>query len=735
MLLYNSKIIKIHFNDTYFMSDKETSDLIGQRRMRIDKLKRLRDMGFDPYPAKSYRSNVISEIVNNFEKFENTKVSITGRVMSWRTHGHIIFADIQDENAQIQLYIKDDTLEETSVEKQSLGFIHLDLIDIGDFIEATGDVVKTQSGQISVCPKQFKVLSKAIRPLPSTRDGVLDKEEKYRRRYVDMALNKSVRDMFKRRAAFWQAQRDFFNSQGFSEINIPVLEHIPGGGDAVPFVTHMNAIDEDLYLRISHELPLKRLIGGGLEKVYDIGARFRNEGLSDEHLPEHVAMEFYWAYADWKDGMKLVQDMFNYIIERVYNGRKEFKIRGFDVKFTDKWDVLDFNQIMQERFGIKDVYTITLEEVVDLLKKNNLEVERGMNIPRGVDKLWKQIRKTIAGPAFLINHPKYLSPLQKPSLDNPLMVERFQQIIAGSELGNGWTEVNDAIDQYDRFMEQQKLRDSGDAEAQWLDIDYVEMLEYGMPPTFGYGHSERVFWFLEDVTAREGVPFPTLKFHVSELTKKIYPEVDFANLRDTENDSDNKSDEIKIELKEDITGLLNREEALSLLESWVSEPYQILHAKMVANALEMYAEKFNGNKDLWYITGLLHDLDYGKHPEEHPNISLEYFKSNGFPEILTDAVAAHAWMRTGVKPNTQLAKALVATDEMSGLLYAYSLVRGADKFKGMEVKSALKRFREAKFAAKINREEIQYGVDLMGITLEEHVGNLIEVFQKMEEFI
>jgi len=248
-----------------------------------------------------------------------------------------------------------------------------------------------------------------------------------------------VKERMKRRAAFWQAHREFFNSQGFYEVSIPILEHVPGGGDAVPFTTHMNALNEDFFLRISHELPLKRLTGGGFDKVYDIGARFRNEGLSDEHLPEHVAMEFYWAYADWKDGMQMIQDLFNFITDKVYGGKKEFKIRGFDVDFSKEWDILDFNQIMNERYGIADIYAINLDEVKLLLEKHGIEFDRSVNIARGVDALWKKIRKTIAGPAFLVNHPKYLSPLQKPSLENPNMVERFQPIIAGTELRKVWS--------------------------------------------------------------------------------------------------------------------------------------------------------------------------------------------------------------------------------------------------------------------------------------------------------
>ncbi len=534
-------------------NDKESSDLLGQRRIRIKKVETLRELGFDPYPSESTRTHLSENIHSNFENLENETVSVVGRVSTIREHGGLVFIDVEDESGKIQLYIKQDEMHPSDTNSGNLGFDNINLIDIGDFIQANGYVTKTNRGEISVTPSELIMLEKSIRPIPTE---IEDKEERFRRRYVDMVVHPEVRHRFIRRAKFWQAHREFFNSRGFHEVNIPILEHIPGGGDAVPFKTHMNAINEDFYLRISHELPLKRLVGGGFEKVYDIGARFRNEGLSDEHLPEHVAMEFYWAYANWEDGMNFIEELFKHIIDSVYGGKYIFNIRGFEVDFSKKWEKIDFNQIMKESFGISDIYNVEIEEVIKLLKDNNIEFdEKTINIPRGIDSLWKQIRKTIAGPAFLINHPKYLSPLQKPSKVNPKMVERFQPIIAGSELGNGWSEVNDAIDQYERFIEQQEMRDSGDDEAQWLDIDYVEMLEYGMPPTFGYGHSERVFWFLEDVTAREGVPFPQMKYHVSEVTKKIYPEVDLENINRSivDDEIDHKSIELdKITFNKDL---------------------------------------------------------------------------------------------------------------------------------------------------------------------------------------
>jgi lysyl-tRNA synthetase class 2 len=446
---------------------------------------------------------------------------VGGRITSIRDHKELFFIDIKDSTAKIQLYIKQENFSEADHAKSELGFSELSLLDSGDFIEAQGTVTKTRTGQISISVKSLRILSKSLRPMPDTWEGLKDTEVRFRRRYLDTNINEEVYQRFIRRAKFWETHRKFLGEKGFLEMNIPVLEAVPGGADATPFVTHMEAIDQDFYLRISQELYLKRLIGGGYDKVFEIGPRFRNEGLSDEHLPEHMAMEFYWAYASWEEGMKLVKDLYTAILDEVYDGRRKFTIRGFEVDFSNDWEIIDFSEIMKEKYGI-DVFNTSLEEVEEQIQKHGIKKDFGTNVNRGIDNLWKNIRKDIAGPAFLINHPKFLSPLAKANADKPHMTERFQPIIAGSELGNGWSEINDPQDQLARFKEQQNLRDAGDAEAQWLDIDYVEMLEYGMPPTFGYGHSERTFWFLEDVTAREGVPFPQLRYEIDQTTKEIY---------------------------------------------------------------------------------------------------------------------------------------------------------------------------------------------------------------------
>ena len=494
------------------------------RDERVRKLEELKNLGLNPYPAESKRTHTLAEIVDNFEAMEGQNVSVVGRIAGLRKFGKLAFIVIRDFTGKIQLFITANDLAETNAAKNFIGIRDLNLLDTGDFVQANGEVIRSKTGEISIATQELKLLSKSLRPMPTEQDGFSNKEERFRRRYVDMNVNREVRDRFVRRAKFWQATRDFLNARGFFEINIPVLEHTTGGADANPFVTHMDALDNaQFYLRISHELPLKRLLGAGFEKVYDLGPRFRNENYSDEHLPEHVAMEWYAAYWDWKEGMAFQEEMFKYVLNETF-GTLQFKLGEFEVDLSKKWEEWDYAETIEKRYGINP-YNCTLDEVKAALKANNLEVEQSENKSRGIDKLWKNIRKDVAGPIWLINTPTFISPLAKTHPDRPEMTQRAQVVIAGSELCNLFSELNDPIDQLNRFTEQQKMRDAGDDEAMMLDIDFVEMLEYGMPPACGMGYSERVFWIFEGVTAREGVPFPQLKHEISAVTKEIYPEL------------------------------------------------------------------------------------------------------------------------------------------------------------------------------------------------------------------
>ena len=492
------------------------------RDERVRKLDELLQLGINPYPADSHRTHNAGDIVDKFGDLQGQTATVDGRITSIRKFGKLAFVTIKDFTGSIQLFIQEGSIAERDVSIGQLGLSDLPLLDTGDFLEATGEIIKSKTGEISIAVKTIRLLTKSLRPMPTE---LTNKEERFRRRYVDMNVNQDVRDRFVRRSKFWQATRKYLDDHGFLEINIPVLEHTTGGADANPFVTHMDALDQDFYLRISHELPLKRLIGAGFEKVYDLGPRFRNENYSDEHLPEHVALEFYWAYASWIQGIDFMEGLMKYVLQETF-GTLQFKLGEFDVDLDKAWEHWDYAETIQKRYGL-DIYECSLDDVQKALQDNKLEVEKADNKARGIDKLWKNIRKDVTGPVWLINTPLFVSPLAKTNLDDPRTTQRFQPVIAGSELGNNFSELNDPIDQLERFKEQEAMREAGDDEAMMLDIDFVEMLEYGIPPTCGFSYSERLFWIFEGVTAREGVPFPQLRVDIDSTTREIYPDIKF----------------------------------------------------------------------------------------------------------------------------------------------------------------------------------------------------------------
>ena len=498
------------------MEDQQKSDLLGQREVRLEKLEQLEKLGINPYPAKSFKQYSNGEIKNKFEEFEGKEVILAGRIVAWREHGKLLFGNIQDQTDTIQLMVRESDLQE-DLTKGYLGWDKFALLDLADFVEVYGTIGKTKTGEISIMVKNIRLLSKALRPIPRE---LKNKDQQFRRRYLDLVIHPDKVKLFERKAKFWQVQRDFLKSKGFLEVEVPVLEAVTGGADAKPFITHHNALDQDFFLRISTELYQKRLLGGGFEKIYTFGPNFRNEGMDEEHLQEFYDIEWYWAYANYRDNMVLVKELLLEIANRVY-GKTEFTTRGHTFNLADEWKEIDYTQIIKERFDI-DIFNDSDEKILEVVRKNNIELTGDINRNRLIDNLWKIIRATISGPAFLVNHPKFVSPLAKAHKENETLTERFQVIIAGSELGNGYSEINDPRDQLERFLEQQSLRESGDEEAQMLDIDFVEMLEYGMPPASGYGQSERIFWFLENLTAREGTLFPQMRNEIETTTREIY---------------------------------------------------------------------------------------------------------------------------------------------------------------------------------------------------------------------
>lgn len=485
--------------------NSELKTISSEREERLRKLDELKALGINPYPAVTKRDHLISVILSDFEKLaaEQKIFILAGRLRAKREHGNLAFANLEDASGNIQLAFSKKDLGVESYKN------FLKLIDVSDFIEVSGYAFLTHKGEKSVMVSDWKLLTKALRPIPDAWYGLKDEEERLRKRYIDLLLNPELRDIFYKKAMFWETVRFFMKSHGFFEVETPTIETTTGGAEANPFKAHHDDFDLDVFMRISvGELWQKRLMAAGYEKVYEIGRVYRNEGSSPDHLQEFTNMEFYWAYADYEMGMKLSQELYKEIALRVF-GKTKFTTKGFEYDLAGEWPKIDYREEVLKQTGI-DVLKATDKEMAQALEKLHVKYE-GSNRERLTDTLWKYCRKSIAGPVFLINHPKLVSPLSKAKIDNQELTERFQIIIAGSEVGNGFSELNDPLDQQKRFEDQQKLIDRGDKEAMMPDWEFVEMLEHGMPPTCGFGFGERLFAFLVDKPVREVTLFPLMR--------------------------------------------------------------------------------------------------------------------------------------------------------------------------------------------------------------------------------
>ncbi|MBX4186677.1 MAG: lysine--tRNA ligase [Candidatus Doudnabacteria bacterium] len=474
------------------------------RQVRIQKLEELKKRGIDPYPIHSKRSHAIGECLEKFDKFsiEKKAVVLSGRIRSVRTHGKLAFFDLEDESGKIQLLVREDVVGDD--------FKLIELLDMGDFLEASGTLALSKTGQKSVETKSFRLLAKSLRPVPQEYFGLKDSEVKLRKRYLDLISNQETRELFKKKAVFWKTIRDFLESKEFTEVEINVLEPIPGGAEAEPFTTHHNALDRDFYLRISLELPLKKLLVGGFERVFEIGRIFRNEGISTEHLQDYMQMEFYWAYADYEQLMDLCEKLYKKIIENVTGGLTT-TYDGKQIDWSGKWPKVNYFEIFQEKTGM-NLNTVTDEDMRKYATAEKIKLENNIGRGRIIDLIYKKkVRPNLVQPCFLINPPVEIEPLAKKDPQNPKQVQRMQIMAGGTELGKGFSELNDPIDQMERFEAQMKLREAGDKEAQMLDQDFVEALEYGMPPAAGFGLSERLFSVIMDKSIRETVFFPPMK--------------------------------------------------------------------------------------------------------------------------------------------------------------------------------------------------------------------------------
>lgn len=517
---------------------------------RLRKLKELRDLKINPYAHKFGREHLCSELQEKYKKLKNEektkeKAIVAGRLLIKRDLGKISFATLQDGSGKIQIILQEG---ETS---EDLMKLFKKYVDAGDFVGVEGMVIKSKTGELSILVKKLELLTKAILPLPEKFHGIQDEEERLRKRYLDIIMNPEIKELFIKKQKFWGTIRNFLIERGFLEVETPALENSAGGASATPFSTHHNALDINVYLRISMgELWQKKLMVAGYDKTFEIGRQFRNEGMDMEHLQDYTQMEFYWAYADYRDGMKLVEEMYKEAAKAVL-GTLKFETHGYKVDLGKKWEIYDYEEVIKKHTGI-DIYKATIKDIKEKLEKLKVEYDDSVDKWRLVDVLWKFTRKQLSGPGFLTGQPVEVSPLAKRSEKDPRKVEQFQVIIAGTELGNGYSELNDPIDQEERFIRQQEMKEAGDTEAQDHDKEFVEALKYGMPPTCGFGVSERFFGYLVDKPLRECVIFPLMKpldFKEAKTGKSKETKVEVVVL--------NKSSKLQLWQKLNCVGHLN----------------------------------------------------------------------------------------------------------------------------------------------------------------------------------
>ncbi|NOX38490.1 MAG: lysine--tRNA ligase [Calditrichaeota bacterium] len=492
---------------------EEIHQLIQQRR---EKLKKLIEMGVNPYPYKFDRTHTSRQVKEQFDELENQTVSVAGRIMSNRRMGKAAFFHIQDMDGRIQIYLKKDVVGDFAFEVYKL-------LDIGDIVGIVGQVFKTRTGEISILAEKLELLTKSLRPLPIVKEKIVDgkrivydpfkdKELRYRQRYVDLIVNPEVKEVFIKRSRIMTTMREFLNERGYLEVETPILQPIYGGASARPFVTHHNALDMKLYLRIANELYLKRLIVGGFEGVYEFAKDFRNEGMDRFHNPEFTQMELYVAYKDYHWMMELTEEMISTIAEKVL-GTTKITYQGQEIDLTPPWRRLPLFESIREYAGV-DISQADEEQLRKVAKDLGIEVEDSWGSGKIIDEIFGEfVEPRLIQPTFITDYPLEMSPLAKKHRENPRLVERFEPIIAGKEIGNAFSELNDPIDQRERFEAQMELRAKGDEEAQVLDEDFLRALEYGMPPTAGLGIGiDRLTMLLTDQPSiRDVIFFPHMR--------------------------------------------------------------------------------------------------------------------------------------------------------------------------------------------------------------------------------
>jgi len=714
--------------------------------VRLEKLARIKQLGDIPYKDRGKKKD-IAKVLTDFKKKEGKKVTLSGRLMAVRGHGKAIFADLKDDTAEIQLHIRADNMKNNEFEYFD------ELLDVGDFVEVTGKLFVTKKGQQSLEVTKFKLLSKSISPLPEKWHGLQDTEKKQRYRYLDMIMDDKLRDRFRLRAKMIKSFRDFLDKKGFLEVETPTLQVATGGALAKPFKTYYEAFDIDVKLRISLEIPLKKLILAGYEKVYEIGRVYRNEGRDPSHLQEFTQLEFYQAYVNYEDLMHMTEEMMKYVMEKTV-GRLQTKIGDTKIDLTPPYPRKTIFELIEEYGGI-DLSAYELEDLRQYAKQINLETGGEIdNLGYGklIDEIYKEIaRPKVIGPVFMIDHPLDLSPLARQKDSDPDKVDRFQLIINGWEMLNAYSELIDPIDQEERFKVQALAKQKGDEEAHDYDKEYVEAMKYGMPPIAGWGCGiDRMMALITGIdNVREMVIFPFVKPKEKEEKDPILVEkIDATKTYKTKESKDlledvkkeqpesalaveDFDDDMLAELNMDSVGI-TREMALKLMEENLDNANLRKHSLAVEAILKKVAEKVGADEEVWGLAGLLHDLDYEKtmkEPTKHCVITDGILEAKGVSPVLRQAIKAHNPHCGGVI-RTRLDQAIYAVDPIGGFIIACALVQPDKKLSSVTIESMKKKMKDKSFAKGADREAMKT-IEKMGVDFDDFLNLSLEALQNI----
>ena len=694
--------------------------MADEYEMRLKKLDRIKRAKLNPYPAKVSRTNTCQEALDSFADLQGKEIFLVGRIHAIRSHGGSTFFRIKDGSGEIQAYLRKDVVGEDK-------YKFFSNFDIGDFVQLQGKLFTTKKGEKTLEVADYSILTKSLKPLPEKWHGLKDVEERFRKRYLDLAVNPDVKKRFELRSVMIEKIRQILIDKGYIEVDTPILQTIYGGGFAKPFKTHHNALDIPLYLRISDELYLKRLIAGGFEKVFEFCKDFRNEGVDLSHNPEFTLLEIMTAYQNYEFSMDLVEEIYRETAQEVL-GTTKLEYQEQEIDLGSPWKRLTMIESIKEFAG------------ADFSIDDNCEEAKGKAIKLGLDKqemekfattgeviayvFEEKVEEKLIQPTIIYNYPIETSPLAKKCADDPRLVERFEHFIIGSEGGNHYSELNDPVDLRQRFVEEKKKEQSGFDEAHQTDDEFIEAMEHGMPPVtgIGIGIDRMAMLFTNTKSIKEVILFPTMK-----------PKSDGG---EEQSPTEGKKSTVPAEKMEKVDLTMSRDDASALLKKRLKDEKNILHSRETEVIMCALAKKLGEDEELWGITGLLHDLDWEEtqdKPEEHGKVTAEILQAEKFPEVGINAIQAHNYdYNKVVERQTKLDYAVACAESITGLIFASALVHPDKKLASVKAKSIKKKMKDKSFAAKVSREMIGE-CEQLGLSLDEFIELSLGAMQEISD--